>query len=244
MKNLEDQLTAYVDAPNNDFDTLAKSYPGIPYSVYNSYVNMSESDYIQTILTDTTGVGSMLLRLAALTGRPIAYPLLAIRNAMADQNLDPSQTDTFTVTELKTALQTLNSDKGPEKDFTRIAVNVYVQAADRKNPQLAGILDAMFPQVPVNTPTFVPNTNSTWGSKPPPVGPPVGPTVDPTPSGGGGESGGRAGGGVGGGGDGTQPYVPEDKEPKSKPEEGSDWFIIIIVLLLLLGVGFAVTKRR
>ena len=240
MKDLEDQLTASVGAPNNDFDTLAAKYPGISYSVYNSYVNMSESNYIQTILTDTT-VGSMLLRLAALTGRPIAYPLLALQTAMADQNLDP--TDTFTVTELKAALQTLNSDRGSDRDFTSIAANVYVQAEDRKNTQLAAILNAMVPQVPVGTSTFVPNTNSTWST-------PVGPPVDPgtiTPSGGDGGDpggGGRGGGGGGGGGDGTLPNVPEDKEPKSKPEEGSDWFIIIIVLLLLLGVGFAVAKRR
>ena len=242
MKDLEDQLTASVGAPNNDFDTLAAKYSGIPYSVYYSYITASESKYLQTILTDTTGVGSMLLRLAALTGRPIAYPLLAIRNAMGDQNLDPS--DTFTVTELKAALQTLNSDKGPEKDFTSIAANVYAQAAS-KDPQLMAILAAMVPTIDVGTSTFVANPNSTWGTKPPPVGPPVDPgTV--TPSGGdGGDSGGGGGGGGGGvGGGGTQPYVPEDKEPKSKPEEGSDWFIIIIVLLLLLGVGFAVTKRR
>jgi hypothetical protein len=199
---------------------------------------MSESNYIQTILTDSTGVGSMLLRLAALTGRPIAYPLLALQTAMADQNLDTS--DTFDVAELKKTLFALNSDRGSDKEFTSIAANVYVQATDRKNPQLAAILNAMFPQVSVGTSTFVPNTNSTWGSKPTPVGPPVVPGT--TPSGGGGGPGGAGGGERGG--DGTQPYVPEDKEPKSKPEEGSDWFIIIIVLLLLLGVGFAVTKRR
>ena len=238
VKDLEDKLTASVAAPNNDFDTLAKSYPGIPYNTYLLYVTMPESQFIQTVLTDTTGVGSMLLRLAAFTGRPIAYPLLLLQSAMGNQTLDPS--DTFTVSELKAALKSLWDDKGTDKDFTTIAANSYARGEDKKNAQLAAILKAMLPAVAVGTATFTANTNSKWGSTPTPPPGPDQPGSD-TPSGGGG---GGGGGGRGGGEGGTQPDVPEDKEPKRKPEEGSDWFIIIIVLLLLLGVGFAVTKRR
>ena len=128
VKDLEDQLTASVAAPNNDFDTLAKTYRAIPFMYYQAYVNMNESEFLLAVLTNTSWIGASLLQMAAFTGRPIAYPLLQMKSAMADQQLDDD--DTFSLTELKAALYPLWSeqlDADSEKYYTTIAANAYVQ---------------------------------------------------------------------------------------------------------------------
>lgn len=158
-----------------------------------------------------------LVLIAALAGRPIGYPLLAIRRAIQDK-YDPAAKLSFA--DLLSMVHGFEQVKTTDM-VTGITADI---SAPSKANVLNELVNAMIPPVPMGAESFTPNP-IVWaeGHKIIPI-----PIPDSTGGGGG-------GGGVGGG-------TPKVQEQSDGSDESDETGIFIALLLLICVAAFALVK--
>jgi len=235
MAQIEDAAQAAVTAlsKGGNAEELQKSLLTLkkgPILRFDWMVNSDPASYLKNVLKGDIRV----VLIAAFAGRPIAYPLLAIKRAL-ETRYDPEDDSGITVTDLLGMIRGFDSQakmQGPIDIIQSLSMDAAVRAPDMT------LLEVMVPQVRVGATDFTPST-MTWSEIHKPINIPV-PVHVPTTS--------IGGGGIGG----NNPIIDGNRKgwggagtstPTPVTETGDNNFTLLIIMLLLACIAaFAVGR--